>query len=363
MKPSTPLLVLATAFVLVACSREAPAPEPVRAVRTITISAESAGGTHEYAAEVRPRTESTLGFRVGGKMVRRNVEPGQRVKAGDVLAQLDPQDLRLAQAAARAATQAAQVNVELAEADLKRYKDLQAQGFVSANEIDRRETTLKAAQAQLEQARAQASVQGNQAGYSVLTAASAGVVTAVEAEPGAVLAAGMPVLKLAPDGPRDAVFAVPEDSLVRVKPLVGKPGALRVRLWGRADTLPATVREVAAAADPATRTFQVKADLGNADVQIGQTAAVLLDLPRLDGVAKLPLTAVTQLQGKTAVWVVDKASMTVKVQPIVVAGAEGNSVVVASGLVPGQVVVTAGVHVLTPGQKVKFFEMPVATAR
>ena len=95
-------------------------------------------------------------------------------------------------------------------------------------------------------------------------------------------------------------------------------------------------------------------------MQLGQTVTVLLDLPRQDGVTKLPLTAVTQQQGQTAVWLVDKASMTVKVQPIVVAGAEGNQVVVASGLSPGQVVVTAGVHVLTPGQKVKWYEAPVA---
>jgi membrane fusion protein, multidrug efflux system len=354
------VFVLLGAALLAACSRQEPAPDPVRAVRTLTISADSAAGVHEYAAEIRPRTESRLAFRVSGKMVSRAAELGQRVKAGEVLARLDPEDLRLQQTASRAVVQAAQVNFELADADLKRYQGLLAQGFVSRAEIDRRESTLKAAAAQLEQARAQSNVQVNQAGYSALTAPESGVITAVEADAGTVLAAGTPVVRLAPDGARDAVFAVPEDSIGRIRALAGKPGALKVRLWSGGDPIAATVREVAAAADPTTRTFLVKADVGKADVQLGQTASVLLDLPRIDGIAKLPLTAVTQQQGKTAVWLVDKTSMTVKMQPITVAGADGNSVVVAGGLAPGQVVVTAGVHVLTPGQKVKFFETPVA---
>ncbi|WP_425259745.1 efflux RND transporter periplasmic adaptor subunit [Rubrivivax sp. RP6-9] len=349
-------VVVALTAVLAGCSRPAPAPEPVRAVRTLTISADSAGGSHDYAAEVRARTESRLAFRVGGKMVARPAEVGQRVRAGQVLAQLDPQDLRLAQTAAAAALQAAQVNMELAEADFQRYQGLRAQGFISAAELDRRASTLKAAKAQFAQAQAQAGVQGNQAAYSALTATVAGVVTAVEAEPGAVLAAGTPVVRLAHDGPRDVVFAVPEDVVARMRPLLGQPGALKVRLWGQQAMLPATLREVAAAADPATRTFQVKADLGGAEAQLGQTATVVIDLPRQEGVTRLPLTAVMQQQGRTAVWRLDTASMTVQVQPVQVAGADGNTVIVTAGLQPGQVVVTAGVHVLTPGQKVKLYQ-------
>lgn len=358
LAPTATLLLLAA--MLAACGRSEPAPEPVRAVRTMTLGLETATGVREYAAEVRARTESRLGFRVGGKMVQRSAEAGQRVPAGAVLAQLDPQDLKLSQAAAGAATQAARVNFELAEADVKRYRDLFAQGFISAVELDRRETTLKAARATLAQAEAQGSVQANQAGYAALTAPAAGVVTAVEAEPGAVLAAGTPVLRLAHDGPRDVVFAVPEDAVAGVRALLGKAGGLKVRPWGRAEAVPATVREVAAAADAATRTFQVKADIGRTDWQLGQTATVVVDLPARPGVAKLPLTAVTQLQGKTAVWVLDTASMTVKPQPIEVAGADGNSVVVTAGVVPGQRIVTAGVHVLTPGQKVRTYDAPAS---
>jgi RND family efflux transporter MFP subunit len=135
-----------------------------------------------------------------------------------------------------------------------------------------------------------------------------------------------------------------------------------VRPWGRSDTLAATVREVAAAADPATRTFQVKADIGQAPLPLGQTVTVLVELPRQQGVIKLPLTALMQQQGQSAVWLLDRQTMAVQVQPVVVAGAEGNVVVVSAGLKPGQTVVTAGVHTLTPGQKVALFDAPPAPA-
>ena len=360
---ATGALLVLLAAALAACSRSEPAPDPVRAVRTMTVASESAGGVHEFAAEVRARTESRLGFRVAGKMITRTAEVGQHVNAGQALAQLDGTDLKLGQDAALAATRAAQTNYEFAAAEYKRYKDLRDQGFISGLELERRETTLKAQKAQLDQALAQANMQGNQAGYAALLATAAGVITAVDADVGTVLAAGTPVLRLAHDGPRDAVFAVPEDGLPALRALLGKPGGLQVRPWGNTATMLATVREVAAAADPATRTFLVKADLGAAPVQLGQTMTVLVDLPRLEGIAKLPLAAVMQQQGQTAVWLVDKASMTVRVQPIAVAGADGNSVVVAAGLSPGQTVVTAGVHVLTPGQKVTFYEPAGAATR
>ena len=356
------LTLVLGASLIAGCSRTEPAPEPLRSVRTMTVTMGDAGGSHEYAAEVRARTESRLGFRVGGKMTQRSAEVGQVVKAGQVLARLDPDDLQLGRDAARAALNAAQVNLDQAASDFKRYKDLREQGFISAAELERRDNTLKAAQAQAEQARAQSGVQGNQAAYSALLAPAAGVVTAVQAEVGAVLGSGTPVLRLAHDGPRDAVFSVPEDRVDAVRALQGRPGALKVRLWGATAQWPATVREVAAAADPATRTFLVRADMGSADAHLGQTAVVTIEMPRLPGIVKLPLTAVTQLQGRSAVWLVDPASMTVQPQPIAIGGADGNWVVVLGGLSAGQRVVTAGVHVLTPGQKVRFYVEPTATA-
>ena len=190
-----------------------------------------------------------------------------------------------------------------------------------------------------------------------------GVITAVEAEPGMVVAAGTPVLRLAHDGPRDVVFAVPEDKLALIRQLAAVPGRFSVKLWGEDSTaLPASIREISAAADPVTRTFLVKADVGKAPVKLGQTATVRVELPQTAGVTKLPLTALKEEQGRSIVWLVDRQSMTVRAQAVQVAGADGNDAVITGGLQAGQVVVTAGVHVLNPGQTVKFYVEPGASA-
>jgi RND family efflux transporter MFP subunit len=294
------------------------------------------------------------------------VELGDTVKAGQLLAQLDAADLQLGQEAAQAGLRAAQANLDQARADLARAKELFAQNFVGAAEVERRDTALKAAQGSFEQARAQAGVQGNQADYARLVADVSGTVTAVEAEAGMVVGAGTPVIRLAQNGPRDVVFSVPEDRLPQLRALRGKPGALKVSLWGGAagdlPELTATVREVAAAADAATRTFLVKADLGTADVRLGQTATVRLAGASREGVVRLPLAAVFEQGGRSAVWLLDAATMSVQAQPVTVAGADGRQVLVAAGLSAGQEVITAGVHALTQGQKVKRYIEPKADA-
>ena len=359
---------MAIVLLVAACSRPAPAPEPVRAVRTLVVEPATAQAAADFAAEVRARTETRLGFRVGGKLMQRRVDVGQSVRAGQLLAVLDPQDLQLAQRAARAAADAARVAATQASADLERYRGLRSQGFISEAELQRRETSAQAAAAQLAQAQAQADVQRNQAGYSQLTAPAAGVVTAVDAEPGAVLAAGTPVLRLALAGPRDAVFDVPETAVGAMRALVGRAGGVQVRLWGQTAAVPATVREGAAAADPVTRTFEVKADLGNSAAELGRSAVVTLPLPPMPGVVRLPLSALREgAGGGTAVWVLDSATMTVRARSIQVAGAEGNVALVRAGIAPGAEVVTAGVHVLTEGQKVTRWAdparpLPVAAA-
>jgi RND family efflux transporter MFP subunit len=351
-----------SALGLAGCAKKEVPPEPVRAVRTVTVSGSETMAGHEYAAEIRARTESRLGFRVGGKLQSRTVNLGDSVKAGQVLAQLDAQDLRLGQEAARAAVAAAQTNLDQVTADYKRFKELRDQGFIGAAELERRDTAMKTARAQLDQAKAQASVQGNQAGYATLVADAAGVVTAVEAEPGQVVGAGTPVVRLAHDGPRDAVFSVPEDRVGALRQLLGKSGAITLQPWGGGESVKATVREIAAAADPVTRTFQVKADLGKAPLRLGQTASVKVSGQTVAGVIRLPLTAVAETKGQTVVWLLDRGQMTVRTQPVLVAGADGNTVVVRQGVKAGDEVVVAGTHVLTPGLKVKPFVEVAAAA-
>ncbi len=348
-------LAACAALVLTACGKPPAAPEPVRAVKVLTVGAGTASAGLEFSAEVRAQVEARLGFRVAGKIAQRQAELGQRVKAGQVLAQLDPQDYQLAADAARAQVAAAQTQRDLAAADYKRFKSLKEQDFISGAELERREANLKAAQAQLDQAQAQLAAQGNQAGYTRLVAPAGGVVTAVEAETGQVVAAGTPVVRLAQDGPRDAVFTVPEDRVALVRP----GSEVRVKGWSDDRTVTGRVREVAASADPVTRTFLVKVGLpADAPWALGATLSVAPQaLARHDAqVIKLPTSALRQMADGTSVWVVEQATMTVKAQPVKVATADGNEAVIASGLQPGQLVVSAGVHVLSPGEKVTLWQ-------
>ena len=188
-----------------ACSKSAPPPEPVRAVKTVVIAPAMAGSQHEYAGEIRARVESRLGFRVGGKMVERPVNVGDAVRAGQVLARLDPRDLRLGEDVARAAVASAAVNLEQADADFKRYRDLRDQGFISGAELERRETTLKVARAQVAQARAQSGA--GQPGRLRRADRRFGRRDHRRRCRAGGGAAGAPVLRLAHDGPRDVVFS------------------------------------------------------------------------------------------------------------------------------------------------------------
>ena len=353
--------LLLPAIFLAGCSPKPPAQEPVRAVKFVTVGTSDYDAQPEFSAEVRARVESRLGFRVAGKITKRQAELGQHVQAGQVLAQLDPQDYRLAADAARAQQAAAQTNRDLAAADLKRYTELRSQNFISGAELERRETTWKAAQAQLEQAQAQLASQGNQASYTTLVADVAGVITAIEAEPGQVVQAGTPVVRIAQDGARDVVFAVPEDRAALIKP--GSPVA--VRGWSGGEVLQGKVREVAASADAVTRTYSVKVSIDAAtSPALGATVYARPQALARTAVAviKLPTSALRQEGKGSAVWVLDKDSMTVRSQPVQVVTADGNEAVIGAGLTSGMMVVAAGVHVLSPGQKVTVYQSKEAMA-
>jgi membrane fusion protein, multidrug efflux system len=350
-----PFALLALGGVLVACSKPEPVQDPVRAVKVVQLAPQAPEFEAEYVGEVRARSESRLGFRVGGKLLSRAADVGARVKPGQVLAQLDPADLQLAAAATHAQVQAAQTQFDLAVSDHKRYTELRAQNFISGAELERRETTLKAAQAALDQAKAQGGVQANQKGYATLVADKAGVVVAVEAEPGQVLAAGTPVVRVAYDGPRDVVVSVPEQRIGSV--VTGLPAW--VRLWAGGPPQAAKVREVAASADPVSRTYALKLALADGvQAPLGATAYARISAPAAatPPVLKLPTSALRQQGQGSAVWVFDPATRTVKSQPVVVAVADGNQAVIASGLKGGEQVVVAGVHVLTDGQAVTLFQ-------
>ena len=333
------LLFLApAAFALAACGKAPPPPEPPRPVLTQVVGESAGQSALVYAGEVRSRYETPLGFRIPGKVSARLVDAGAQVKAGDVLARLDPVDTTLSLAAADA-------QLTLAEAEAKRFRELRRQNFVSQAALDARETTLKSARAQADLAR-------NQSAYTVLRAEQAGVVAQVAAEVGQVVAAGQTVLRVARPDTLEVAIAVPES---RVSGLRAGANA-EVALWADGQANYAGVlRELAAVADPATRTYAARVALRNPDARVllGMTANVrFADAPRADGLLAVPLTALFQQDGKPALWVVD-AAQTVALRPVDVAAYGERSATLRAGVKSGERIVVAGVHKLAAGEKIK----------
>jgi RND family efflux transporter MFP subunit len=347
---------------LVACGKAPPAPDEVRPVRTVVAGATPAGVVNTYAGEVRPRYESLLGFRVTGKILRREVNVGDMVKAGQVLARLDDKDLALAQASSQAQVAARQAQAEIAHVNFERDKKLLDAGAVSQQAYDNDEAAYKAAQAQLDADQALLRQSANQTGYAELRADHDGVITAIEAEAGQVVAAGQTVARLAWSGEKEIATSIPEDQIGRVRPGL----AVQVALWtGQAGSVPGTVREVAGSADAATRTYAVRVSMPNPppQMQLGMTATVRVPMNDAPQLIHLPLAAAVEQDGKQGVWVYEAAGGSVQFRPVVIAGVEDNEMLVASGLAGGEVVVTAGAPLLRQGQKVKLLSQPAVAAR
>ena len=344
-------IVLLT-LLLAACSETPPPPALPRLIRTVTVAAADAtpnGGLRAYSGEVRARIETTLGFRIAGKIVERRVDAGTVVKAGQVLARLDPGDagLQLAQAEAQR---------DLAAAELARYRDMKAKNFISASALDAKETAFKAADAQAALAR-------NQSAYTTLAADRAGVIGQVLAEPGQVVGAGQPVFRLTPDGEREIAIALPEGEVAGFKP--GQ--AAEVSFWAtdgiRGGKLAGRLREIAPVADPATRTYAARVSLIDADPRLPLGMSASVSFPPAAAAGKrlsVPLAAVFQQGNQPAVWKVmhgataeGGADFTVMLQPVKVAEFTDSTAVVVGGLTGGEEIAAAGANLLTAGEKVR----------
>lgn len=358
-KPLSLAAVAAASLVFLAgCSKPVEKAEEIRPVRAVVLAADNVDVVAQFSGEVRPRIESRLGFRVGGKIISRKVDPGTTVKRGQVLMQLDPQDLQLVQAQANAGMKAAESNLSLTKAELSRYQDLRAKNFVSQAVLDAKETAYKAAQSSYDQAAAAYKNQSNQTGYTTLVSDVDGVVTGVDAEVGQVVAAGNPVVRVAQTGEKEIVIGIPEDKVEALRQI----SDVRVRIWANPNTvIPGKIREVSPIADPATRTYTAKISIPNTadDVRLGMTAYVAFAGKTPDAMIRVPLTALVRDKQGSAVWVIEKGA--VKLVPVQVATPAGNDILIASGLAPAQTIVTAGVNLLKPGQKVKILgDDPIA---
>lgn len=342
---------LLASLALSACSRPPPPPEPVRPA--IVARADAGGQSRNvfYSGELRARHESRLAFQVGGKVARRLVDAGSRVEPGQVLATLDPDDLRLGLSAAEAAVASARAEAELARSEHDRHAGLLARQLISAALFEAKESALAAAQARLEQAQAQRAVQRNQLAYAQLRADRAGVVTRVDAEVGQVVAPGQVVAVLAQEDELEVEIALPEAQVARLQ--VGDPA--EVSLWSDADQrIAGAIREIAPDADPASRTFRARVRLDDppAGLALGLTARVRFQQAGR-GHLRVPLAALHRDNGDAAVWRLDPEAGTVHLRAVEVAGYDEDGVDIAAGLAATDWLVVAGVHLLHEGQRIR----------
>ena len=348
--------------VLGACTRPAPPPDPIRPVQLTQVSVGNTAATAVLAGEIRPRYETDLGFRIGGKIIERKVDVGTRVRRGQTLARLDPADVGLQVDAAKAGLNVTETDFAFTKSEHERYQYLFAQKFVSASALDAKRSAYESARARVEQARAQFAVNRNQAGYATLAAPEDGVITAVNVESGQVVGVGQPVMKLARESEREVAISVPENRLDELRTAKG----LVVALWAKPGKVyPARVREIAPAVDPVTRTFAVRVSIleSDASLQWGMTANVGVLNEGARAAALLPLSSVYHAtDGAPAVWIYDAQTHKVALRKVKLGSYRQDGVLIDAGLTQGEWVVSAGVNKLQPGQVVRPYETAGTTA-
>lgn len=345
-------LVGAFCLGLAGCGENKAAQQPdVRPVRAITVGRSADSVSASYSGEIRARYESKLGFKVSGKVIARLVEVGSHVVPGQVLLRLDPQDAALSAAAAQADTEAARIKLNQNRIDLERGERLFRENFISKSALDQYKLAYETALLQHQSAQAQQQLSLNQRAYTALAADRAGVVTAIDVEAGHVVSAGQTVLTLAADGERELLVSVPESRVEELR----NARDMTVTTWADPQRpYVATLRELAPDTDKATRTYAARIAIRKPDaaLRLGMTASVQIPNIQEGEAIRVPLSAIDDKTGEPLVWVVDPRTSTVSTRPVKLAAARKDSVIVAQGLNEGDVVVTAGVHMLHAGQNV-----------
>ncbi len=352
------LAVLLSLTISAGCSDQDKTTSAVaRPVKVFRIEQNAAAGARSFAGEVRARFETPLSFRVAGKLLERKVDVGDPVRKGQLLAILDGNDYRLAVQALKAQLASAQADSTFLRDDLVRYRELLAQQVISPPEFERHETAYTTARERAAALEAQLAEALNQLNYTELHADRDGVITALDVEAGQVLAAGQAVVKLAQLDEKEIQFDVPEHRLPEIK----RQQAVNVSLWADDNRrLKARIREIASSADPASRTYRVKATLlEDMDAaQLGMTATVHIAANTASGIA-IPLSAVYSPQNQPdhpLVWLVDEQAATVKSVPVRLGETLAGERIAVEGVTPGQLLVSAGVQRLAEGQAVRLPE-------
>jgi len=350
-----PLLFLALSalvFSAAGCTREttAEAPPP-RPVRTVIAEKRDLGQSVVLTGQILAEKESSLAFRIGGRIIERVADVGHRVEPDQVLAKLDPQNELNALRSARAALSTAQSRLEKDANQFHRQETLLERGFTTRVLFDQAQQAYRAAQAAVDDAKAQLEIAEDRAGYTQLKANVAGTITARGAEAGEVVQAGQMVFQVARDVGWDAVFDVPGQVIRSAPP---DPEIVIALTDDPSVTTKGRVRQVDPQADPVTRTFKVRVSVNNppSAMRLGATVTGRMDTPSGQAIT-VPASALTALDRNPAVWVVDPANLTVALKPVEVLRFDPGSAIISGGLDGGELVVTAGVQALHPGQKVR----------
>ncbi len=338
--------VLATALALTGCSEAKPSPGEAKAERPVLVQRvhfEDRRPARTLVGTVRPRYESDLGFRVAGKVARRLVEVGERVRQGDALATLDPTDLDLQRDQAQAELQASIIALDQAESDLNRQLKLRQSGWTTDQTLEKQKVTVEEARARRDKA-----------DYATLRADADGVVTATQVEAGQVVAAGQTAIVVARLAEKEAAVAVPETMVKRVE-----TGEAKVSLWSQPGKVyAAKLRELSPSADATTRTYAARFSILRAgpDVDLGMTATVTITDTATDRVARLPLSALFDQGSGPGVWVVDPVTNALRLQNVAIAAYEAHDVVLSAGVHEGDQVVALGAQKLEGGEKVRIVD-------
>lgn len=345
------LAAIAVGITVTKHAKSAEIVEEVVLVRTAVVGRAAAAQNYTYSGEVKGRFESQLSFQIGGKIVKRHVQLGSIVNAGDVLMEIDAKDVKQTVNSNAAQVYSAESQVRLAENNLNRYQKLFEGGAISAAQLDQYKSAYDVAVASVHQASAQYAQGSNQLDYSVLYADKAGVISSITAEAGQVVAAGQAVITIIQDGEREVEISIPENRIDELR----KIQQLKVTFWALpAISVDGIVREIAPMADAISRTYKVRVSLLNppAEVKLGMTSTVTAaNVGNQQAAAYIPLTAIYQNSDTPGVWVLNNESVTLRHIKI---GAFGDGKVqVLEGLENGDEIVTAGVHKLKEGQKVR----------